>query len=461
MNEFRPIQCSNYSVYFFFHFHFIPLSLFLSSFPHSHFCIGTYESYACLSCTHITDDEFIEKIAVIGANFTLSCETSTTQPFKWRKDSINITDADKRYLLTIDESRSPDVRYNLTIKNVSANDTGIFICEQHGSIDGEEQPIKQQYKVTAVTLPHITEVSPARIYANISQNVVLYCVIEAHPMLDFRKTIKWTKEDGDNSKPKSNNQELKDVQAAIINDTIIHDINDHLVNVTLNLNDINKRDNGSYSCTIDIPMSLPSAPVFAGFKTKLFTSSVFVLSVPQISLDFVKAVGSSQIYMNWTVNDGNAPITTYFVQYLEGEDSTFTYYAHSIAGTNSSFVLQNFKPNTTYQLKISAKNGIGSSSTYTYAHKIHTLDFDPVFVPVIEVKGSSHSSISLSWNAPPTKLQEFIHYYDLLGEEKKNETNIIREIIYPQNSRNLPNMIGNVSVLFIVDEHSTNYLSHF
>lgn len=391
---------------------------------------------------------------MIGANFTISCETSTTVPFKWRKDSINITDADKRYLLTIDESRSPDVRYNLTIKNVSANDTGIFICEQHGPIDGDQPPIKQQYKLMAVTLPRIHEVSSARIQVNISESVILYCAIEAHPMIDFRKSIKWIKEDGDNSKPMLNNQDPKDVQATIITGTTIHDVNDHLVNVTLNLDNINKRDNGSYSCTIDIPSSYPNAPVFAGFKSKLFTSSVFVLSVPQISLDYVKAVGSSQIYMNWTVNDGNAPITTYFVQYLEGEDSTFTYYAHSIGGANSSFVLQNFKPNTTYQLKISAKNGIGSSSTYTYAHKIRTLDFDPVFVPVIEVKGSSHSSISLSWNAPPIKLQEFIHYYDLLGEEKKNETNIIREIIYPQNSRNLPNMIGNVSIFI-----STFYLS--
>lgn len=386
---------------------------------------------------------------MIGTNLTITCETSAAVPFKWRKNDINITETDKRYLLTIDESRSPDVRYNLTIRNVNANDTGIYTCEQHGPIDGDEKPIKQQYSLTAVKLPRLHEASLPRIQANISQSVLLYCAIDAYPLPDFIKTIKWVKDDADAKKPIFNNQVPTDVAALIANRTAKHQINDYSVNVTLDLSNIFKRDNGSYSCMIDIPSNFPKDSVFNGFKSLLSTSSVFVLDVPQISLDFVKAVSSNQIYMNWTVNDGNAPISQYFVQYLDGDASTFTYYHHAIGGKNTSFVLQNFKPNTTYQLKISAKNRIGSSSPYTHPLKIHTLDFDPVFVPAIEVKGSSHSSISLSWNAAPLAIQEFIHYYDLLGEEKKNESNIIREIIYPQNSRNLPNMIGNVSIFFL------------
>lgn len=41
-------------------------------------------------------EEPIQKYAVIGSNFTISCETETNVPFKWRKDNVNITESNNR-----------------------------------------------------------------------------------------------------------------------------------------------------------------------------------------------------------------------------------------------------------------------------------------------------------------------------------------------------------------------------
>jgi len=35
---------------------------------------------------------------------------------------------------------------------------------------------------------------------------------------------------------------------------------------------------------------------------------------PLVKIDFVKAVGRNQIFLNWTVDDGNQPIEQYSIQ---------------------------------------------------------------------------------------------------------------------------------------------------
>lgn len=39
-----------------------------------------------------------------------------------------------------------------------------------------------------------------------------------------------------------------------------------------------------------------------------------VVGTPLVNVDFVKAVGSSRIFLNWTVNNGNEPVQQYFMQ---------------------------------------------------------------------------------------------------------------------------------------------------
>lgn len=192
--------------------------------------------------------------------------------------------------MTIDNNGIPLIKYNLTIKQVNANDAGNYTCEQYGPIDGEQQPIKKQFNILALQLPRIIAKSSARIETKISQSVSLFCLIEAHPITDFVKAIKWIKDDGENTntihkKPNSNSQAPKDIQALIANRTTIHHLSKESVNVTLDLTNIFKRDNGSYSCVAEIPSDFDEDVVFEKFHPILATSSVFVLDVPQVSLD--------------------------------------------------------------------------------------------------------------------------------------------------------------------------------
>lgn len=347
-----------------------------------------------------------------------------------------------RYHLAIDNANIPNVKYNFTIKKIDANDTGNYTCEQHGPIDGDVAPVKKVFAVTAVLLPRIVSKSAARVETKISQSLLLYCVIEAHPMDDFIKTIHWVKDSA--ITPLDKRPSAKDDQAWIANRTTIHHLDKQRINITLDLVNIFKKDNGSYSCVVDVPYARDVDQVFEKAKRAIGTTSVLVLDKPQVSVEFVKAVSTSQIFMNWTINDGNAPIEQYFVQSMKDGASTFTYYNHPIGGGNSSYVLTNFEKDTKYQLKIIAKNRIGMGPPYT-SNWVKTLDFDPAFVPVIEVKGNTHSTITIGWHPPPANLLEFIHYYELVVAEKADNSNIIEEAIYPQNSRNLPYMFDNVS----------------
>lgn len=340
------------------------------------------------------------------------------------------------------------MKYNLTIKTVEANDTGIYTCEQYGPIDGDVPPAKKQFTITTIILPRITAQSPSPIKTQISQSVMLFCVIEAHPLADFMKTIKWIKDDGSNGnsiykKPISTLS--KDDQAQISNRTAFNHLDKQRVNVTLDLANIFRKDNGSYSCIVEVPHDYEDDPVFENAQRVAATFSVLVLDVPQVSLDFVKAVGDSQIFINWTVNNGNSPIKQYFLQFMKEGDSNFYHYKTPINGRNTSCVLDNFDPNTSYQLRISAQNAIGTSPAHTYPHFIRTLEFDPVFVPVIEVKGNTIDTITIGWHPPPAHLLEYIQYYELVVAEKANDSEIIEKAIHPQNSRNLPYMFDNVS----------------
>lgn len=240
-------------------------------------------------------------------------------------------------------------------------------------------------------------------------------------MENFKNSIKW--------------QKLDDPQYHFGNRTGVVPLNDTLVNSTLEISDVFKKDNGTYECSMESP--------YTGAVEK-FQSSIFVLDVPQMSIDFVKAVGANKIFLNWTLNDGNDPVQQYFVQYMQEGASTFTYYNHIIDGRNISYVLENFEPNTTYQIKIVAKNGIGSSPAYTYPHKIKTLESDPVFIPKISVKGNTHTTITIGWSPPSPDILDFIHYYELVVAEAGDNSTIIEEAIHPQNSRNLPYMFDNL-----------------
>ncbi|XP_058447776.1 tyrosine-protein phosphatase 69D [Malaya genurostris] len=390
-----------------------------------------------------------------GRNGTLACKFTGAENPVWHKNGKNLTDSSAKITFMIvdtdedvvkiadgDDGKPPDdppatttlptaddtqtattVISTLTIHNFTKADTGNYTC--HGVPDDRRtKGLLANYAVREVLLPKITATSPERTKTKQERKVELFCVIRMYPLDYFNNSIQWFKEDDT-----TENNFMKNTTVKALNGTHVH--------VTLTIADVSKTHNGTYSCNVG-----PSTMLDENTATDRKSMALLVLDKPQVTIDYAKAVGANKIYLNWTVNDGNDPVKHYMAQFMKKGHSTFTYYANRIDGRNSSFVLENFEPATDYELKLTAQNGQGSGQP-SPAVKVRTLESDPSFTPIVEVKGNTHSTITIGWAPPPTDLLEYIQYYDLTVSVA-GENSSKWETYYPQNSRNLPYMFDNL-----------------
>lgn len=329
---------------------------------------------------------------------------------------------------------------------MEAADAGNYTCEQMTSVNADTAPIKRQFRLQTVVTPRVTEHSSKVVRTKISQSVQLYCIFEAHPVNEYANLVEWKKDTNQNAAIPFKAEQTREDYALIVNRTKVNKLDERRINVTLDLVNVFKKDNGTYTCKIKSPYTRDVARELENAGEAQLDIAVLVLDTPQMSLDFVKAVGARQIFLNWTVNDGNSPVINYFVQFQKEGDTTFTYYNDMIPGKNRSYVLSNFEPDSNYKLRITPKNDVGSGPVYNHPHYVRTLKKDPIFVPEIDVKGSTRDTITIGWAPPPNDIIEFIHYYQLDVFDAKDPGKVIlEEENYPQNSRNLPYMFDKVS----------------
>lgn len=324
----------------------------------------------------------------------------------------------------------PQNRLNITA--VRRSDTGNYTCNR---ADGTWT----SFRVQAVQPARLGAHSARVVRTRISQSVQFFCLFEAFPLdgLNASGIIRWHKED-DASGPADNAASPKSAAVASLAERtqIVH-VNETWVNVTLDILDVSKKDNGSYVCSMQSPLQPQRAVVTA-------TSSLLVLDVPQVSVDHVKAVGASKIFLNWTINDGNDPVKQYYVKWKKENSSSFTFYHHPIGGGNVSYVLDGFEPSTGYQIQINAGNSIGDGPMYTYSPIVRTLASDPVFIPKIDVKGNTHSTITIGWAPPPADVLEYVNSYEVVVADTDPNSTVIQEALHEQNGRNLPYMFDNL-----------------
>ncbi|GAB0089766.1 hypothetical protein DMENIID0001_043710 [Sergentomyia squamirostris] len=381
----------------------------------------------CWRIGKIVDGEkYAEEVAAVDSDALLRCSTRTERVL-WTKNGKNITKNDKRItpkveMLNDDDSIKDKKVFSqeLIIHRVNLKDLGNYTC-----IDPEDK-IEKHFFLQPIIPPKIVAKSLDKIRTNMNKDVTLFCLVEAFPPEEYKSSIEWRKEDTEGMDFTA----VKEINLNLSNKTKIKQINETRMNVTLNLDSVAKKHNGTYVCRILIPRT--GAEISA-------ESSILVLDRPEVTLDFVKAVGASKIFLNWTVNDGNDPIQAFYIQYRKEGDETFTYYKDRISGKNVSCILENFDHSTSYQFRISAQNKIAMGPVYTHPTWVKTLEKDPVFIPEIEVKGNTHSTITIGWTPPPLDLLEYIQYYDLVVVNSENASEV-KEAIHLQNSRNLPYM---------------------
>lgn len=309
-----------------------------------------------------------------------------------------------------------------------------------GRIDADTAPLTRDFKLTTIIPPRVVEYSKD-IRLNISQSAQLHCIFEAYPIDDYLNSVKWSKD--------QNTQKLEEKEISVINQnkTKVEKLNKKQIKLTIDLNDVSKKHNGTYTCVADSSYDRKTKKDLPNNGRAEHDINVFILDKPQISIEFMKAIGAREIYLNWTVNDGNLPIKNYAVQYQAEGSASFTYYREGIPGDKRSYVLDEFKPETQYKIGISAMNAIGSSPVYIHPQTIRTLKSDPTFLTVGESSGSSRDSITIGFNTTPIENSEFIHYHEVAIYEGNNLSTPLRvEKIYNQGDRNLPSFFDNVSV---------------
>nr|XP_023023889.1 tyrosine-protein phosphatase 69D isoform X2 [Leptinotarsa decemlineata] len=331
----------------------------------------------------------------LGENITIICKTkwmssemmwmfndkdvSEQEGFKLEMESENINkESGNKFEVSI-----------LHILNIGFNHVGNYKCHAIMKRNESDYDLDLRQILLNVTSPaQIVQISKP-VYTKMHENVELFCIVSGYPI----EEIKWLKD----------NEPLTDIEWDVNTINVTHK------NTSLKL-EVTKKDNGTYTCFVHTPISQANN-----------STDIFVLDKPQITLDFIKPIGTNKIYFNWTVNDGNSPNDLkYIIKYKSEEDKEWTYYQDMINPNSTSLVLtvQNntgsvAKNGSLYTVRIMAKNSQGDSM-YSTSSLVKLLDEEPIFVPRVTVTGVTSSSITIKWTAPPEKFKDHIHFYHLI-----------------------------------------------
>ncbi|KAK0183353.1 hypothetical protein PV327_001403 [Microctonus hyperodae] len=319
-----------------------------------------------------------------GSTPSFTCKLSEPGRIWWIAKGQNLT--------SVNES---EYRERLDLTKASRDHMGNYTCKAR--TNGGEY-LEKMITIRVIE-PGKVDVA-ANVRVNATEPAMLTCHIHGFPLSNFT----WMK--GNNS------ESIEHLRSQ----TNITKVNETYYIMMLNFSRAVRNDNGTYWCMANDYSDVVNA-----------SRSLFVVDVPQVNIDFMKAVGADKIFLNWTVNDGNMPITKYMVKFRKNSTNDWQYYRENIGEKNTSYVLKGFDKSTAYQISLSAWNAIGSSQVYNDQRLITTLEDDPVFVPTVSVKGFNDRSITLGWSEPPPALREHVHYYNLViihGDE-------IHEAVHP------------------------------
>ncbi|XP_034937017.1 tyrosine-protein phosphatase 69D isoform X2 [Chelonus insularis] len=313
-----------------------------------------------------------------GSTPSFICRLSEPGQILWTRNDKNVT--------TVVES---EYKVRLDLKQVSRDDMGNYTCK--AKTNGGEY-LEKKINIRVI---EPGRVEPTKdVWANTTSPAILSCHIHGFPLSNFS----WVK--GNNFESAEDLKERSQVSK----------VNETYYILTLNFSRVYRNDNGTYSC-----LAYDYNRLVSGLR------NLFVVDVPQVNIDFMKAVGADKIYLNWTVNNGNMPIDVYEIKFRKN-GSDWQYHSEVINGSNTDYVLKGLEKSTAYQIGLVATNKIGKSQVHIDPRLITTLEEDPIFVPTSIVKGITGGSITLGWTLPPPHLKDHVHFYKLmviLGNEKK------------------------------------------
>lgn len=196
---------------------------------------------------------------------------------------------------------------------------------------------------------------------------------------------------------------------------------DRTVKSLLKVVNLDHGDNGTFICYGENAHNSDTA-----FVTGL------VYDTPEIWIEQIIPVSSTKLFLNWTIVSWNLPVKEYFLHFRgEGENAWEYHQVSEISPDSTSFLMSNLTENKSYLIKLAASNELGTGEFFTFDRPVKTLDFDPVFIPEISIKGITKNSISVGWNDPPEKVSPYIHFYKATKRTGESVSEVIHSQLYP------------------------------
>ncbi|XP_059057740.1 tyrosine-protein phosphatase 69D [Achroia grisella] len=363
----------------------------------------------------------------IGGQANLSCivESKTTN-ITWEFKNKTLTE-DKRIKQNVTTLQHKDVYgtpitltiSNLTIDNATQEDDGNYTCIAEVE-DGE--PITKVITLDMRFPAKLINNTKGPIKKNATKDFVhsivvnLSCIFEVYNM----PSVRWWKK-GDNFDDLGGRMPIRINTKQIRSEYKLH---------------IDKKANGTYVCEIFDKVAA---------KNVTGETDVFVYAEPEIKIDSVVPINTTQVYINWTVNSYNVDVDGYYLYNKEVNSNNktdgFTLIPLKIGVKNTSFIVIELKKSTSYNFKLEVTTSMGKASDI-YNRTVTTLDKEPTFIPEISVNGFSATSVTLGLMAPPEEIANLIHYY-ILEAKKKGETTP-RQAYHSRDNRNLPYMFDSL-----------------
>lgn len=199
------------------------------------------------------------------------------------------------------------------------------------------------------------------------------------------------------------------------------------------------------------------------------TIEILVIAKPQLIINNVIPINTTQVYINWTVQAFNSPIKKYYLMYLNQKERDAQYRHYRVPPTidpqNTSFVLGGLEKSTTYTFKMQVVTEYGESDNKeTIFENVTTLSEEPIFRPNISINGFSATSVTIGWQPPPEEIAGLIHYYLLEARKKDNGTEILNAC-HERNEKNLPYMFEHLephsTYVFKVKSNTESFIQKF
>ncbi|XP_022705498.1 Down syndrome cell adhesion molecule-like protein Dscam2 [Varroa jacobsoni] len=258
----------------------------------------------------------------------------------------------------------------LTIKSISQNDKGEFICEASNSLGNITRTISLSLTVPARFKEKTSVVTSRR-----SETTTLKCyAVGDHPI-----SVVWSKGNVKLDKRTSSRYQ------------IIESITTDGLSSELRIRETDRADSALYSCHTENKFGNDDR------KVKLV-----VKDVPGAPQDVrVKDIWSRSVSVYWTPSyDGNSPISKYIVNYWKQHGVSNRPQEFGVPSAQHFTLVRDLQPGTQYVLNVLAENSIGKSEdsrTVTFT----TNDEEPEAPPLdVNALTQGPTTVLVSWKAP-------------------------------------------------------------